>query len=127
MAMDTITIHLPDDLHHRLDRLAALTGQPLEGLIVRTLSSNLPPLPDDLAPTTRDALQTLEGMSDDDLRRHVNVMLPATEYARLTELRERRQDGTLTSDEQTELDSIMGSADLLTDEGPESPRLSRGG
>ncbi len=56
MAADTITIHLPDALHRRLERLAMLTQQPLEGLIVKTLSSNLPPLPDDLPQATGDAL-----------------------------------------------------------------------
>ena len=45
---DQVTIHLPASLRSRLERLAALTGQPLEGLILKTLSASLPPLPDDL-------------------------------------------------------------------------------
>jgi len=114
MATDTITIHLPDDLQHRLERLVALTGQPIEGLIVRTLSSNLPALPEDLPPTTRDALQALERLDDDDLRRYTHAMFPQDQYERFTALREERQERALTTAELAELANLTDSADLLT-------------
>jgi len=114
MATDTITIQLPDDVQHRLERLAALTGQPMEGLIVRTLSSNLPALPEDLPPTTRDALQALERLDDDDLRRYTHAMFPQDQYERFTTLREERQERALTTEELAELDELTESADLLT-------------
>ena len=114
MATDSITIHLPDDLQHRLERLAALTGQPMEGLIVRTLSSNLPALPEDLPPATRDALQALERLDDDDLRGYTHAMFPQDQYERFTTLREERQERALTADELAELDALTESADLLT-------------
>jgi hypothetical protein len=114
MATDAITLHLPDDLYHRLERLASLTRQPLEGLIIRTLSSNLPPLPDDLSPATRDTLQALEHLSNDDLWHTTNATMPTSEYERLTTLREQRHERTLTTEEQAELDTLMQAADLLT-------------
>ncbi len=114
MSTDTITIHLPGGLYRRLARLADLTKQPLEGLIVQTLSSSLPPLPDDLPPATRDALQALEALSDDELWQRARATFPEEQYARLTALRERRRDGALPTDEQAELDQLLEAADLLT-------------
>ncbi|WIG59354.1 MAG: hypothetical protein OJF49_002101 [Ktedonobacterales bacterium] len=113
MATDTVTIHLPDDLYRRLERLAALTKQPLEGLIVKTLSSSMPPLPDDLSPTTRDALQAQESLSDDELWRLMRAIFPEDQYTRLSDLREQRRGGTLPLEEQAELDQLQDAADLL--------------
>lgn len=114
MSTDTVTIHLPDGLYRRLERLADLTEQPLEEVIVRTLTASLPPLPDDLAPDTRDALQALEALSDDELLLQARATFAEDRYARLTALRERRREGTLTTNEQTELDHLQQASDLLT-------------
>lgn len=113
MAVDGITIHLPDGLYRRLERLASLTQQPLEGLIVKTLSSSLPPLPDDLAPAFRDALLALEALSDDELRQVADATMPEASYERLAALRDERCERPLTSDEQAELDSLSQDVDTL--------------
>lgn len=114
MASDTVTIQLPDDLYRRLERLAELSKQPLEGLIVKTLSASLPALPDDLAPATRDALQSLEGLSDAALWQRAQDTFPQDQYERLTQLREQRYEGALTAEEREELDRLLAAADLLT-------------
>lgn len=114
MSSETIEIHIPDVLYHRLERLAALTHRPLESLILQTLSSSLPPLPDDLAPDFQDALLALEALSDDELQQVASSMLPESEYERLSELRAKRGDGGLAADEGCELDSLAHAADLLT-------------
>lgn len=114
MATDTITIHLPDDLHKRLERLAHLTGQPVEGLIVRTLSSNLPPLPEDLSPAARDALQALERLDNTELLQLTYAKLPNDQYEQLMMLREERREGTLTPKEDATLTRLLEDADLLT-------------
>ena len=115
MAMDdAITIHLPDGLYHRLERLASLTQQPLEGLIVKTLSSSLPPLPDDLAPALRDALMALETLSDDELQQVVNASMPASgSMSILPRSVKSGANGPSHRDEQTELDTLMQDADML--------------
>jgi hypothetical protein len=113
MAVDAITIHLPDGLYRRLERLASLTKQPLEGLIVKTLSSSLPPLPDDLPPAFRDALLALETLSDDELQQVADDILPKAAYERLTALRDERRERPLTADEQAELDHLSQDADIL--------------
>jgi hypothetical protein len=113
MAIDAITIHLPDDLYRRLKRLASLTHQPLEGLIVKTLSSSLPPPPDDLAPVTRDALIALESLNDDELRHIADETMADMEYQRLDALRQERRERQLTPLEHAELDRLMQAADTL--------------
>lgn len=115
MATDMLVIHLPEVLHRRLERLAALTRQPLEHLIVQTLSASLPPLPEDLAPATRDALAALELLSDTDLAQLAQATFPNDDYERLTELREKRRAGDpLSAQEQSELERLTRAADLLT-------------
>lgn len=114
MATDTVVLHLPDDLYRRIARLSHLTGSPVEGVIMRMLSSSLPPLPDDFAPDVRDALQSLEELSGAQLAAYAMATQPRKDYARLNVLRERRNDGVITPAEQAELDRLMQSADTLT-------------
>ena len=114
MDQDQASVHLPASLRIRLERLATLTSQSLEGLIVKTLSSNLPPLPDDFPAADREALRALESLNDDDLWNVTNAALSKSDYARVTALRERRREGTLTAGERAELDELLRAADLLT-------------
>ncbi len=114
MATEPIEIHMPEALYRRLERLAALTQRPLESVIVQTLSSSIPPLPDDLPPNTRDALIALEGLGDDELARVMRSTLPDDRYERLSELRAKCHEGALAVSEQAELDQLLQEADLLT-------------
>src|SRR5215475_10516071 len=100
MTTETIPIQVPEALYRRLERLAALTHRPVESLVVQTLSSSIPPLPDDLPSPTRDALTALEGLSDDELWQVVRSTFPEAQYEQFVELRERRRATTMTSDEQ---------------------------
>src|SRR6478609_8567611 len=106
MGTETLEIHVPEGLYHRLERLAALTKRPIESLIVQTLSSSIPPLPDDLSPETRDALLALEDLSDDALWQMMNSTFPQERYERLSELREKRREGPLTDEERETLDQL---------------------
>lgn len=114
MATDEVILHLPDDLYRRIARLSHLTGNPVEGVIVHMLTSNLPPLPEDFTPHTREALQSLETLSNDQLAAFSTAQIPAKDYARLTDLRERRHEDVITPDEQMELEALMQAADTLT-------------
>lgn len=80
---------------------------------VRTLSSTLPPLPDDLPAAIRDTLQALEALSDDELWQITRATFPEDQYARLADLRALRHEGTLPADNRRELDQLLQAADLL--------------
>src|SRR6266545_1107167 len=110
MTTETIPIQVPEALYRRLERLAALTHRPVESLVVQTLSSSIPPLPDDLPPPTRDALTSLEGLSDDDLWQMVRSGMPEVEYEQFTELRAKHRAGTIAPDEQATLDRLTRDA-----------------
>jgi len=114
MTTETMTIQVPEPLYRRLERLAALTHRPLESLIVQTLSSNIPPLPDDLPTPMRDALTALEGLSDDDLWEIVRSSAPEGQHEQFSELREKRRAGIIAPDEQVNLDRFTQEADLWT-------------
>lgn len=114
MAIETVAIHVPQALYQRLVRLAALTKQPLERVIVQTLSSNLPPLPDDLPTPFHDALVALETLSDAELWQVMHSTVPDEQYEQWTRLREKRRTGTITESEQARIDQLTQAADLLT-------------
>lgn len=114
MTTETVTIQVPEILYRRLERLAALTHRPVESLVVQTLSSSIPPLPDDLPAPTRDALTALEDLSDDELWQLVRGTFPETEYKQLAALREQRRAGTITPEAQATLERLSQEADLLT-------------
>lgn len=113
MTTETISIQVPQALYHRLERLAELTHRPLESLVVQTLTSTIPPLPDDLPAPARDALVALEKLTDDELWRITQATMPEAEFDRFTALRERRRAGTIMAAEQGALDQLSQEADLL--------------
>jgi hypothetical protein len=112
--METVAIQVPQTLYHRLERLAALTGRPLESLVAQTLSSTIPPLPDDLPAVMRDALIALENLSDNELWQVMHRSFPDDQYQQFEDLREKRRAGTITEVEQNLLDQLTQEADLLT-------------
>ncbi len=114
MAAETIPIHVPQSLYHRLERLAELTQQPLESLVVQALSSSIPLLPDELPPATRHVLIALEHLSDDQLWEVARSEFGSAQAEQFATLREKRRAGTLTVAEQATIDRLAQEVDLLT-------------
>ena len=114
MTTETLTIQVPERLYRRLERLAALSGRPLESLVTQTLSASIPPLPDDLPSPTRDALTSLEALSDDELWQIVSSGISEAEYEQFSQLRAKRRAGTLDPDEQATFERLSQEADLRT-------------
>lgn len=113
MATETVSIQVPEALYRRLERLAQLTHRPLESLVVQTLTSTIPPLPDDLPTPMRDALVALEKLNDDELWRIARETMLEAQYDRFADLREKRRAGIITAVEQALLDQLVQEADLL--------------
>jgi hypothetical protein len=112
MSTDTVAVLVPAPLYQRLARLAALTNRPLESLVAQTLSAGLPPLPDDLPPTMRDALQALEQFDDTALEQVARERMSEAQVEQFEELRERQRAEVITTSEQQTLDALMHDADL---------------
>ena len=113
MTMYTVTVQMPETLYRRLEQLATLSQHPLEAIIIQTLAVTIPSLPDDLSPAMRDALVSLEELSDDDLRQITRSAFPVDLYDLFGSLREKRRLGTITTDEQVILDQFIQDADTL--------------
>lgn len=114
MDIETVAVQLPQTLYRRLERLSALTQRPLESLIVQTLSSTIPLLPDDLPEPARQALLQLEALNADELWQVERSTFPPDQVERYRLLREQRRAGTLNAEEQTTLEQLAQAADLLT-------------
>lgn len=107
------TIQVPHALYHRLERLAALTAQPLERLIEQALAAGLPILPDDLPPTWREALLALEGFDNTALEQEALATMPAERYEAFAALRTEAKVGGLSAADATQLEQLTAEADLL--------------
>ncbi|NCC30882.1 MAG: hypothetical protein EOM24_02535 [Chloroflexia bacterium] len=114
MTRNTVSIQVPEEIYQRLERLASLTKRPLETLVAQTLSAGLPPLPDDLPPTMRDALQALEQVEARVLEQVVRERMPEPEVQQFEALRERQRAGSLTPLESQALATLKHDADLRT-------------
>lgn len=110
---DTVAVQVPQTLYHRLERLAELTHQPLQSLVVRALSSTIPPLPDDLPDDWRDALIGLEGLSDAELWRTLRAQFTDEQREEYARLREKQRRGTIAEVERAALGTLQQEADLL--------------
>jgi hypothetical protein len=113
MTAQTIAIQLPRALYHRLERLAELTGRPMESLVVQTLSSSIPPLPDDLPDEMRNELVGLEHLDDDSLWQVARSVFAPEHQEQLAELQDKRRLGTLTESDSATLAHLHQQADML--------------
>lgn len=110
---DTVAIQVPQTLYHRLERLAELTHQPLQSLVVRALASTIPPLPDDLPDDWRDALIDLEGLSDAELWQILRGRFTDDQREEYARLRDKQRQGAIAEAEHASLDTLRRQADLL--------------
>ena len=80
MTTQNISVALPDDIYRRLKGIAAVTQQPLEDVIVRTIRGNLPPTVDDLPPEQRDLVADLQHLGDEVLWAVAKEPWPASRW-----------------------------------------------
>jgi len=72
MALQTVTLQLPENIYQRLRRMAETTRQPLEEVVFHSIQGILPPVTDDLPIEMQNELATLQNLSDDTI---VSIML----------------------------------------------------
>lgn len=96
MATRELTVHLPDRVYQRLEHLAQETSQPLETLVLTSITGNLPPSLDDVPAELREDLRTLQTLDDDALWDIARSQLSSTQRAQLETLLARNSDGALT-------------------------------
>jgi len=113
MTLQTVAIQVPQSLYHRLERFSQLTHRPLEKVIVQTLETGIPTLPDDLSEVMRKALIELESLSDEALWQVARSSVSLGQQRQHSGLLEKNQLGTLTESERERLAQLRQAADTL--------------
>jgi len=106
-ATRTVRIQLPQRLYQRVERTAHQTGFGVKELIVSTLETRLPPLPDLLPPDLAADLAHWSLLDDEALLAIANAFLPAKQQRRYSALLRKADSGRLSADEQAEWTALQ--------------------
>ena len=111
MTVETVTLHLPQEMLQRLQRMAEVTRQSVEDVAFQTIKGNLPPLIDDVPVELRARLADLQTLSDKALWDVVQETLPTTQWQRHEQLLIKNETGALTASERAELERLRAATD----------------
>ncbi len=112
--MATRTIELPEELYTQLEQRAHASAQSVDTVVIRTLVSSLPPIPEpDLPQTVRDELAAMEQLSDEALWVIARSTMNSDSLAFYDLLRDRKVEGLLTPEGQQWLTRLSQDADAL--------------
>lgn len=111
MTVHPLHIQLPEAIYQRLQRVAEVTNQPLQTILMQTIRGNLPPSLDDLGSEWRDAVADLPALSDEALWAIAREPLPSRQWRRHQRLLRKMQESVLTAVEEAELTTLRTDAD----------------
>ena len=111
MTIQPLHLQLPETIYQRLQRVAEVTNQPLEAVVVQTICGNLPPSFDDLRPEWREVVVDLPSLSDEALWAVAREPLPSSQWRRHQRLLHKGQEDTLTKAEHAELTGLRAVTD----------------
>jgi hypothetical protein len=97
-----VTINLPDDVYHRAERFAVLSNQDLSSVLADTIMHSLPSTSSAL-----DRMPSIDSLTDPEIIALTQLEMESSEDARLSELLDRQQAGTLAENDSIELDGLM--------------------
>ncbi len=113
MATQRVTVELPDPVFQQLVRIAEATSQPLEVLAAQSITSNLPPSPDNAPPEMQPELLRMQTLSIDELLEIAQAQIESEQQARHTALLEKNQTDEISPEERQELSELRSSVDRL--------------
>ncbi len=102
-----VKIQLSQRLYQRVEQTAHQTGCGVSELIVSTLETRLPPLPDRLPPELAADLARWSLLDDEALLAIANAFLPAKQQRRYSTLLRQANAGRLSAREQAEWDALQ--------------------
>jgi hypothetical protein len=112
MGEQTLAVDLPRSLNQRLQRLADVTHQPIEDLVVQAIDQNIPPLLDDLPAEMRQELAPLETLSDEALWAVARTHADSQEHERYVDLLQKERAGGLTITEAAEFEQLYQATNV---------------
>ncbi|MHC5933571.1 hypothetical protein [Nostoc sp.] len=97
-----IIISLPDDIYQRAERFARLANRDVASILVDTIQLSIPPVSGDITD-----LEPVFVLSDEQVLVLTELQMEPEQDARLSELLDRQQSGTLTEGDRSELQTLM--------------------
>ena len=114
LAMQAVTIKLPNDIYEQLQRTAELTHQPLDTVIAQSLSHSLSPLLEEIPQKYQPDVFPLLDMSDKVLQEEVENTFPVETWAEYETLLQDKKERVLSETEQARLNELRYQADVMT-------------
>lgn len=111
MAVKDIVVPLPEDLYVRLEQTAHATKQSITDVLVHAVRIGSPPNWSDAPAAFQADLAALDRLYDDELWRIARSQRSEVDSQRLQELLEKNAEGTLSHNEQSELEAEVNEAD----------------
>ena len=97
-----IIINLPDDIYQRAERFARLANRDVASILVDTIQLSIPPVSGDVTD-----LEPVSVLSDEQVLVLTELQMEPEQDARLSELLDRQQSGTLSEGDRSELQILM--------------------
>jgi predicted transcriptional regulator len=107
MAVQAVTVNLPEPLYERLARRAQKTQRTVEAELVDAVATFLPDEPDELPVDMAEAIAALHLLGDEDLWRAAKQSLAPEKATDLEELHIKRQSEGLSAPEVEALATLM--------------------
>lgn len=106
MTLQSVTLHLPEPVYQRAKHAAEVLQQPVEDLIIDTLTSTLPVL-DDVPTEMVGEIAAMTHLSDEALQGLATSTLRPERQTLLCELLDKQGRGAVDEAEQQELAALM--------------------
>jgi len=101
-----VRLYLPSGLYQRVAQAAQAARYGVTEVILSTLETRLPSLPEDLPPALAADLARWSVLDDEALRAIANAFLPAKQQRRFTTLLRKAEAGKLNPRERTEWETL---------------------
>lgn len=111
MTVQEVTLHLPENLYLRLQRVAQATRQPFTDILLRAVEAGSPPNWEDAPAEFQADLASLDRLNDDALWEIARSRHTEADMVRYQELLDKNAGGTLTEAERNELTMLRTEAD----------------
>jgi hypothetical protein len=128
MALQTVTLQVPQHIYERAQQVAETTAQPVEVVLLQEIENAFSPALPKLPPDEEAELESLKYLSDDALWTIAREQMAMALRTRMETLMDKNSRGTITPDEYHELEDLVDrgqrlmlrksqAAALLTDRG----------
>lgn len=112
MATQQLTLELPEEIFHQFARIAKMTHQSIESLVIQSISGNLPPTVENAPLEMQASLQAMQKLSIEELLKIAQSQVPTEQQQRhLALLEHHQQTDSMAPDERQELRQLGQSVD----------------